>query len=332
MFADVPRGDLDSWKKPPRVVDDIGWGEEVPAATEDEVEPAFEVESFDGDIDPIPEEVAEKSERPRRRRRRRGSRRPDNVEDVAPRIDRDIDEVESIAPGDEYSEPDTFEVDLTEGGEAAIPADPERRSNRRRRRGRKRTPDEAAPLRDDGELNAELASERPGDRPAERLPERGPRTGDRSGGERSPHARGRGGDAGDRNTPRNAERAPESRSSERGTERGDRPPRPERSAERSAEGRSPEGRREKRSERSEPRADRPPRVREERPMPPRSDIEEHEEVDGLEDVDSESGGDKHRNIPSWADSLQAIIEGNMENHKRNDNRGGPPRGRPRSRR
>jgi hypothetical protein len=30
--------------------------------------------------------------------------------------------------------------------------------------------------------------------------------------------------------------------------------------------------------------------------------------------------------------LQAIIEGNMENHKRNDNRGGPPRGRPRSRR
>ena len=33
MFADVPRGDLDSWKKPPRVVDDIGWGDEVPASS-----------------------------------------------------------------------------------------------------------------------------------------------------------------------------------------------------------------------------------------------------------------------------------------------------------
>ena len=345
LFADVPRGDLDSWKRPPRVVDDIGWGEEVPVAPSKDVEPEFISEIFETDSEAAVEGSVESSDRPRRRRRRRGPRRPD---DVTPRLDRDLDDVESIMPGDEYSEPESFEVELSDVDESPVAGDPERRSSRRRRRGRKRPSDDAAPTHpDDGVLNAELASERPGDRP-ERMPERAPRP-ERSG--ERPRSRSRSNEpSGDRGSDRSAdrsadrgserpERGPE-RGSERparGSERGDRPERdPERAAERGSvrnerparPERAPDSRREKRSE----RADRPPRVREERPLPPRSDVEELDEVDILEDLDSEDSGEKHRNIPSWADALQAIIEGNMENHKRNDNRGGPPRGRPRSRR
>ena len=349
LFADVPRGDLDSWKRPPRVVDDIGWGEEVPVAPSKDVEPEFISEIFETDSEAAVEGSVESSDRPRRRRRRRGPRRPD---DVTPRLDRDLDDVESIMPGDEYSEPESFEVELSDVDESPVAGDPERRSSRRRRRGRKRPSDDAAPTHpDDGVLNAELASERPGDRP-ERMPERAPRP-ERSG--ERPRSRSRSNEpSGDRGSDRSAdrsadrgserpERGPE-RGSERparGSERGDRPERdPERAAERGSvrnerparPERAPDSRREKRSERPESRADRPPRVREERPLPPRSDVEELDEVDILEDLDSEDSGEKHRNIPSWADALQAIIEGNMENHKRNDNRGGPPRGRPRSRR
>ncbi len=345
LFSDVPRGDLDSWKKPARIVDDIGWGEEIPSTQAEEIEVEFGDEPFGAGVEPVAEDSAELSERPRRRRRRRGSRRPEGTE-VAPK-DRDLDDIESIVPGDEYSEPESFEVELSDASESMAATDPERRSNRRRRRGRKRPSDDAAPTHDDdGELNAELASERPGDRP-ERMPERAPRperTGERSErtsdrSERPPRSRGRGSEtSGERSAPRNPERGSErsaerpaerpaergpDRNAERGSERGERPARSER---------GPDGRREKRTERPEPRADRPPRVREERPLPPRSDAEELDDVEGLEDIDSEESGEKHRNIPSWADSLQAIIEGNMENHKRNDNRGGPPRGRPRSRR
>lgn len=347
MFADAPRGDLDSWKKPPRVVDDIGWGEEVPVSASEDVEEDFAPESFSVETEkPGTESAAETSDRPRRRRRRRGSRRPEGAENLAPRKDHDLDSVESVVPGDDYSEPESFEVDLSESDEPVVQADPERRSSRRRRRGRKRPVDDAVTSQmDDGELNAELASERVGDRP-ERMPDRAPRSdrsGDRTGGrsdrtsDRSPQSRNRGNEStGDRSAPRSNERVPGERGpsergsersaervSERGADRSDRPARAER---------GPDGRREKRTERPEPRADRPPRVREERPLPPRSDVEEHDEVDELEEIDSDESGDKHRNIPSWADSLQAIIEGNMENHKRNDNRGGPPRGRPRSRR
>lgn len=53
--------------------------------------------------------------------------------------------------------------------------------------------------------------------------------------------------------------------------------------------------------------------------------------DGEED-DSDRGGGKHRSIPTWADSIQSLVEVNMENRKRGDNRGGAPRGRARGRR
>lgn len=327
LFADAPRGDLDSWKKPPRVVDDIGWDDEPQSAAQDD--DAFVRETFSGSPEPTAddpvEESAEVSDRPRRRRRRRGSRRPDGGEAAAPHVERELDVAESIVPGDEYSEPESFEIDLSDSG--ALPtSDPERRSSRRRRRGRKRPSDEIAPShQNDGELNAELASERPGDRP-ERMPDRGPRperSSDRTS-DRSPRRRGNE-SSGERSAARGSEPAQErsergnDRGADRNSERGERPSRTERDA---------GGRREKRSE---SRPDRPPRVREERPLPPRSDIEELD-ADELDGIDSGEAGEKHRNIPSWADSLQLIIEGNMENHKRNDNRGGPPRGRPRSRR
>ena len=365
MFADAPRGDIDSWKKPARMVDDIGWGDDDPVEPVKEVEPEFIAESFASDIDLPVEDAAEATERPsRRRRRRRGPRRPEGAADAAPRAERDLDDVEAIVPGDEYAEPESFEADLSETAEPVGSADPERRSSRRRRRGRKRPTDDAVgPARqDDGELNAERASERTGDRP-ERLPrpdrdrpersersdrersgERGSERGERSPDRGAERGSDRGGDRPERSSDRGRGRRSEptevadrsvERDADRGSERSgyDRnepAARPERGEGRS-EGRG-EGRRDKRGERSEPRADRPPRVREDRPLPPRSDIEEHDEGDDLEDLDANDSGDKHRNIPSWADSLQAIIEGNMENHKRNDNRGGPPRGRPRPRR
>lgn len=363
LFAEVPRGDLDSWKKPPRVVDDLSW-DEVPASTDDAVEPEFISEAFGSDAELSAEDKVEADDRPpRRRRRRRGPRRPEGTEPVSPRAESDLDDVESIVPGDEYSEPENFEVGLSDSEEPVSEIDPERRSSRRRRRGRKRPVDDSgAPShpdarQDDGELNAERASERPGDRPermprsdrpserssertSERTSERPERSVDRS---RSRSAEGSAERTSDRGSDRGSERGPE-RTSDRSAERPSRSERspergPERSGERGAERgsergteRTSEGRRERRTERPEPRADRPPRVREERPLPPRSDVEELDDVDELEDLDSGDVEEKHRNIPSWADSLQSIIEGNMENHKRNDNRGGPPRGRPRSRR
>ena len=50
-----------------------------------------------------------------------------------------------------------------------------------------------------------------------------------------------------------------------------------------------------------------------------------DEIDELSDDDEEgsSAGPKHRNIPTWSDSLESIIQANTENHKRNEGRGGP---------
>ena len=39
---------------------------------------------------------------------------------------------------------------------------------------------------------------------------------------------------------------------------------------------------------------------------------------------------KHRNIPTWSDAVQGMVDANIENHRRNENRGS--RGRPRGRR
>lgn len=62
------------------------------------------------------------------------------------------------------------------------------------------------------------------------------------------------------------------------------------------------------------------------------DFESDNFDDGDTNSDEESGGHKHRSIPTWEDSLASIIEANIENHRRNDHRGGGGRGgRPRGR-
>jgi len=55
--------------------------------------------------------------------------------------------------------------------------------------------------------------------------------------------------------------------------------------------------------------------------------------DGPDDDGDAAGAQQHRNIPTWSDSLESIIQANTENHKRNEGRGGPRGGnRPRGRR
>jgi hypothetical protein len=67
-------------------------------------------------------------------------------------------------------------------------------------------------------------------------------------------------------------------------------------------------------------------------------IDEALEGDILDGPDDDDEGDaavgqQHRNIPTWSDSLESIIQANTENHKRNEGRGGPRGGnRPRGRR
>ena len=85
--------------------------------------------------------------------------------------------------------------------------------------------------------------------------------------------------------------------------------------------------------RREPREGRP--AREGRTRPPR-DAARREPVAPVDDLDNQvdsslaaeleddgTGTNRHPKIPTWADSLEAIISANMENHRRNDHRGGP---------
>jgi hypothetical protein len=283
LFADAPREEVTSWKRTPRVVDDLGWDDDAPVSEDRE--------PISGESSPVRDVEAEDGDEPRKRsrRRRRGSRKPRPTDDVVARepIADDLDAVDS---GDPWVEPESFESDLAEEPDVE-PIDPERRSRRRRRRGRKRSSDEVSSV-DSPVVDGE-------DRPV--------RSADRTEQADRPER----------------ERSPRTERPER-SDRRERPSRHER-AERTARS-DDDPPREKRPPRGD-RPERPPRVRDERPAPVINP--EDEELDEMDAIDA---AEKHRNIPNWVDSLQAIIEANIENHKRNDNRGGPPRGRPRSRR
>ncbi|MCA9194650.1 MAG: hypothetical protein KDB03_22920 [Planctomycetales bacterium] len=56
-------------------------------------------------------------------------------------------------------------------------------------------------------------------------------------------------------------------------------------------------------------------------------VDDDDDDDLTSDRDGES---RHRNIPTWLDALNPLIDGNIENHRRNESRGS--RGRPRGRR
>ena len=303
LFGEAPRQPL-SWEKPTprRMVDDVsGWDDEEPAeafveAESDEPQvPSLRGEEADAD--------AEAPQRRRRRRRRGGSRR-EREEGTGPQAGRgdarhagpasrgeraELPEpVESVESAERWAEPEAFESEV-EGSEDVVP---ERRSTRRRRRGRGRDRiEEGAP---------EVRSTR---EPAEARAPREPR-------------------------PTREPRAP-----------------------RELEGREPREPREGRETR-EPRPAREPRVvdeegtvaperprREPRQRPPRVAEAPRRELSAVSDdlddeVDSslaaeleEGGPNRHPKIPTWADSLEAIISANMDNHRRGEGqRGGAPRG------
>jgi hypothetical protein len=85
----------------------------------------------------------------------------------------------------------------------------------------------------------------------------------------------------------------------------------------------------RRRRRKRNRGGKPERSQSDVPQLEEDDVDEQLEVDS--DVDQEAGDEessahKHRNIPTWEDSLVSIIEANIENHRRNEGRGGGYRG------
>jgi hypothetical protein len=303
MFGDAPRRSEDSWKAERRVVDDIGWDDEVenpkPRDVGDDLPDSQVVPPVKDDV--FAEEAVDDSadegrqaDRPARgRRRRRGGRDRDREQRDVPRSRGTDEGIKSEAwpkdPDDEplaWAEPDSFE-----GEEDSELGEVERRSNRRRRRGRPRS--------EDTEGVRGPAEERDSTGFAGR-PEGEVR------GDRRPATRGR------------PERGPRDRDAE--TERDRDADRPERSG---------RGGRRRRSEEARGDDVRPNRAEEsikDRSSPDDTSVEAFDESD-----DGGSLEPQHRNIPTWTEALQSIIETNAENHRKNENRGGP-RGRPRGRR
>lgn len=337
LFGDAPRQEL-SWDKPaPRMVDDVSdWDDE----------PIVDAPTLDDQADTFTpaREADDDSREPtrRRRRRRRGGGRRDEVRDGSERVESDrparttprdetpidddiepweaeIDEVEAV---DDWTEPSTFvaasDLDIDADVDPDAPL-PQRRSSRRRRRGRGRSE------RAEGSLPvADSASEIREPRPArEPRPPRDPQESRELRDTREPRE------------PRETREVREPRPARepRESSRPARAPRESRALENEME---VEARPER--TRREPREPRPPRegrsrpAREARrePVAPVDDLDN--QVDSslaAELEDDGTGTNRHPKIPTWADSLEAIISANMENHSRNDHRGGGGRGRPR---
>jgi hypothetical protein len=338
MFGEPASTVSKDWGKP-RIVDDLEWDEVEDSAAADKssypaAEPAAEDESD--------EEPVRRGRRRRRGRRGRGdasdspavAARPGATGSDKPARWGDIDEeMDAVASGDDvWAEPDSFEFSardvLTDDDEtpaaddldaelevddAASDGEPDRRSSRRRRRGRGRgrdreRTDSTEPSAADSSVKrprtaARIDDERVGgfapdideeDFVSDELPDALPKrtpVEDGERGERSRRRRGRSG-ADDAETGRGGARLP----------------------------------REGRSGRDAPRAPVAAVAAEEDDFEPDS-----ESMAAMEAEDEALGESKHRNIPTWADSIQSLVAANMENRKRGDNRG-TPRGRPRGRR
>lgn len=335
LFGDAPRQEL-SWDKPaPRMVDDVSdWDDE----------PIVEAPTLDDQADTFtpPSEVEADEEREpgrRRRRRRRGRRdgersdrsesdidRPARAKDVAP-IDDEPEAWESdLEPSatNDWEEPASFgvvdELDIDADVDPDAPL-PQRRSNRRRRRGRgrgERTEGAASPAADSAsEFREPRATREPREPREPRERERGPRE------VREPRE----------NRPDRPVREPIALSDELDVEARPERSRRERSSEgrerlsEGREGRSSEGR-ERSSEGREGRSGREGRQRPAREprreaVAPVDDIENQVDSSLAAELEGEAeSGNRHPKIPTWADSLEAIISSNMENHRRSDHRGG----------
>lgn len=315
LFGDAPRQEL-SWQKPTpsRIIDDVsGW--DAPAVkntarSNDVPDSNLEIDASN----PVEGDDADTPVRRRRRRRRGGRRDRDEVVDGSDRTassgrepsdsvrpprptrassDHSRRESESIKEseleGDDWEVPDTHvtaddwvEPEVFEGQRTDVDEDarPERRSNRRRRRGVRNRDRTDGTSSSQADAVANIADDSPDSRV------RGP------------------------------SREPSSREP-----RVERPPREPREV---RQGRRP------RSESELPARTRSPRAEPHRELAVTSS--DDDEVDSslaaeLEEVGT--GPNRHPKIPTWNDSLDAIIAANMENHRRSDSRGGPARGRPR---
>ncbi|MEO8269374.1 MAG: hypothetical protein ABI557_06625 [Aureliella sp.] len=268
----------------------------------------------------------------------------------------------SVVGDDPWDEPESFEGAQTslrdelgddndsEDGAEELSADGEvlRRSSRRRRRGRGR----GGRDRESGEATEPASEEMPAARPAARGRSATARSGSapRDTDDSSAHVGFRTArddedlsDSSERldaprttSSSRRAEPRGEGRSEVRDSEeRGSRPRRGRRGGSSRDPDKSSDSRREPsstgRSRSAEARTPGRPSDEEGPIEDDFDDISLGPAFDGEED-DADHGDGQHRSIPTWADSIQSLVEVNMENRKRGDNRGGTPRGRPRGRR
>ncbi len=198
---------------------------------------------------------------------------------------------------DDWVEPAAFgvsDVDVDADVDPDAPL-PQRRSNRRRRRGRGRGDRPEGSLPPAAEPTSEFREPRPVREPRE-VP-RASRT--REGRESVRPAR----------TPREARPIEDEMEVEARPERTRREPREGRPAR--GEGRQ-----------------RPPREPRREPVADVDDLDNQVDSSLAAELEGDgTAGNRHPKIPTWADSLEAIISANMENHSRSDHRGG--RGRPR---
>ncbi len=324
LFQDAPRQPGKDWREESslRIVDDVSW----------------DIDDSDDDVSKETSSSAPTSDEDssgrgrRRRRRRRGGRGRDR--DSTESTSREPDEqavIGKVGWDDEPAADDSVEI-LDPWGEPKITSrdsealdsensefEAERRSNRRRRRGRgSRRNDEAEGTVPNGETEAGARKEKIADRStdSDRDTTRRDATREVARGGDSDHRR-HSSDR-DRTLARGRDRTEMDR-----TDR-DRPERETR--ERTAAERSSSSDRVRASvDREIPKYDRS-----------RAD-DASDEIDEVFDVENENeldeGGNKHRRIPTWADSLESIIANNMENHRRYDGgRDHGPRGRPRGRR
>lgn len=335
MFGDVPQRTNENWGKQ-RMVDDLGWDEveeKSASSTHSTAQPSSQAEQPAGE-----EEVGDEMVR-RGRRRRRGRRgRGDSLDAPAATEGEKTShwiaaEEEVSGDDDEWPEPDSFEADEavartsrsqraiepevdSEIDELSSEGEPLRRSSRRRRRGRGRGRERETA---DGTEAVSRDRQRPRVAPpasiddddedvvgfVPEVDEEDDFESDVPRGTPRPKAAGD-----DELAPRGRRRRRGRGGSGRGEEEGNRETAPARS-------RGPR-------DSQRPAAGRPIEDDDFEP-----DLEPVVGFEGEED-ELDSGG-KHRNIPTWADSIESLVTANLENRKRGDNRGAP-RGRPKGRR
>jgi ribonuclease E len=300
------------WDKPKRVVDDLGWEEEVsqPTVASNQSSEAEDISSlrFSSDSATGSDDSSEPQRRSRSRRRR-GGRRDRSDSDARPTGQ----ELEPSAAQSGFHD-DSFQKDQPDNPYAEASADyehpaadrdpdsdddfptAERRSSRRRRRRGGRD-------RDREQTSGDNLDQRPTgsiDSDDSRIVE------SRSTDDRTLR------DRYDSEVDSDLVDLSEATSPELRSE-------PESGEESS--GRSRRRRRRGRGGQRKAEADREP-VPETGSYGSFADEEDRESMDEQLHADEDrEGGDRHRSIPTWEDSIATLVEANIENHRRNENRG-----------